>query len=856
MSGDDVPALDSRSLVHASGYAREVLRRWRLEPGWLDGEESADDPELAIEARLRRLRQLEGLRIQWREIRGEHDVEETGRLLSGLAETCIERALERAEATVAERHGHLVDESGRRCRLAVLALGKLGGNELNFNSDVDLVFCHEASGQSDGRRPLGPRDWFGRVVRELTRILEEITRDGRVWVVDTRLRPFGQSGAMVWSLSAMEQYFLNEGRTWERYAWLKARDVAGDRALGRGLLERIGPFVFRRYLDYGLFESLRSLHGDIERRSQREDLQADIKRGPGGIRELEFLVQSLQLLRGGREPSLRVTGFLPALRAARDAGLVEADEAAEVDTNYRYLRALENRIQLATGRQTHEMPDDDEVAARLALLTGHGNAGGLDDETRAVRRAVRERFRLRFDEPGDGESSVSALWPPTDDLGAELERAGFRRPEDAAAALVRLHERLSRRPSSAEARQRLDRLMPDLLDEVLEHRPPDVGFTDLLALIETVARRSAYLALLRERPATLARCVRVFRASERVARWITASPQLLDDLLAPDRNPDLPRLPTMQPGDVEHNLNSLARFRQAGFVRTALGQLDGSLDRAEARERLTRLAEQVLEQIAEMHLPDDTTTAIIGYGNLGAGELHYTSDLDLVFLHDGDDAPLRAVQRLINAMQLPLQGGKLYAIDTRLRPNGNAGMLVSSLDSFADYQHRHAWTWEHQALIRARCVSGTDAVAERFERIRRDVLRRGRDEEDVRQALFDMRRRQLAERSESPAKRLLGDIQFIAEFGVLISARQHPDLLNDRATIAQLAALSDCGWLDGRTARSLTGIFNEAAGLRDRRFLERDCDEALPDSARTEVAEAWKRRFGAAPEHGSKGGVR
>lgn len=837
--------LDPAGFVDCSRYAQEVLRRWRLEPDWLDGDAStvdpSDDPDLAVPSRLRRLRQLEGLRIQWHEFCGRQDVEQTGRELSALAERCLELALQESERRVAERHGQLRDEHGEVQRLAVLGLGKLGGDELNFNSDVDLVYCHAAAGESDGARRLGPPEYFGRVLRELSALMEQVTAEGRVWVVDTRLRPFGQAGAMVWSIGAMEQYFINEGRAWERYAWLKARPVAGDRALGDRLLDRIRPFLFRRYLDYGLFDSLRHLHADIDRRSRRDDLSTDIKRGPGGIRELEFLIQSLQLLRGGRESALRRPGFLPALRAARRARLLDADEARQIDEAYRFLRTLENRLQLATGRQTHELPSDDATQRDLAALMQAADWPDLATEIATRRQAVRTLFRLRFEAQPE-RAAGQDLWPPGEDLVTRLAEFGFVDPDRAAHGLQGLAARLGRRPLSAEGRRRLDRLMPELLDQVQCHTPPDLGLDELLALIETIAQRSAYLALLHERPQTLDRCVRVFRRSARVAGWITASPQLLDDLLAPDAELALPLPPEMQAEDVESSLNALARHRQAGFLRTAVAQLDGSIDRPGARALLTELAEQIIERMAELFL-GDATPAVIGYGNLGAAELHYSSDLDLVFLHDSGEAPLRPVQRMINAMQLPLAGGKLYEVDTRLRPNGNAGLLVSTLDSFADYQRRQAWTWEHQALIRARFVLGPDALRTRFDALRAEVLTRPRDPVEVRATLADMRRRQLEQRRESEPKRILGDIQFIAELGLLIEAHRTAALIDARGTLAQLKALADCEWLDRDSAEWLQETFAQAAELRDRRFLERDCDERLAEADRARVGEVWQRVF-------------
>ena len=830
----DLPAVE---FVECCRYAQEVLRRWRLGPDWLERSEPADDEGLDPGERVRRLRQLGALRILHDEVRGEHDVETTGRALSALAADCLSIALAEADRETARR-GESPDDAPR---LGVLALGKLGGDELNFNSDIDLVYVCRAPADEDARS--AQRERLTRAARTLARLLEAVTARGRAWVVDTRLRPFGQSGALVWSLEAMEQYFLNEGRAWERYAWLKARPVAGDTEAGAELLDRLEPFVYRRYLDYGLFDALRTLHQEIDRKSRREDLGDDIKRGPGGIRELEFLVQSLQLLRGGREPDLRTTGFLPALRAARSLRIIDETEAGEIDADYRFLRALENRLQAVTGRQTHELPGGED-RERLAVLMGRSGWSALKSDIDEVRARVRDRFHSRFAQPDDAPAPASRVWPPPENLESEFRDLGFDDPAAAAEQLERLDRRLARRPLSAEGRRRLDRLMPRLFDEVLEHVPPDPGLEDLLKLIETIARRSAYLALLHERPRTLERTVRVFRASDRVAAWIIASPQLLDDLLDPINGFDLPTPPAVRPDETEESMHALARFRQAGFVRTALGQLDGALDRAGARLQLTALAEQVLAGAARLAGAEDPSLVIVGYGNLGAGELHYTSDLDLVFLHDGEDAPLRPVQRLINLMQLPMAGGRLYEVDTRLRPNGNAGMLVSALGAFAGYQRDQAWTWEHQALIRARCLSGGESLESRFETVRREVLCRSRDEAETVEAVRDMRRRQREQRAETAEKSVLVDIQFLAELGVLVLAHRHPELVEHRSTVDLVPALARHGWFDDDEAEGLLDVHRDAAALRDRLFLERNCEAALDDRAVERVRTAWQRRFG------------
>ena len=843
MPGFLPPTFSAEDFVQHCAYAAEAMRRWRLEAEWFETDQPTSDPHLPVEQSIRRERQLGALRILWCELHGAHDVEQTGLALSALATRCIEMALAEAERMISERFGVLKNDQDHSARLCVLALGKLGGNELNFNSDLDLVFVHDAHGQSDGRRALPADEYFKRVVIEMTRLLEASTACGRAWVVDTRLRPFGQAGALVWSLAAMERYFVDEGRAWERYAWLKARPVAGDIAIGAQLLQLLQPFVFRRYLDYGLFESLRELHTSIDRKSRQQGSAQDIKRGAGGIRELEFLIQSLQLLRGGRQPSLRVSGFLPALRAAKQLQLLESEKADQIGRDYNFLRALENRLQALTGRQTHTLPEDGHACQGLAFLMGRPDWPALQAEIDQVRLRVNQQFHASFDEPASSNAGNHSLWPP-EQLQTRLETLNFEQPVQAAQVIQQLADRLARRPQSAEARRRLDRLMPVLFDEILQHQPPDIGLADMLGLIETIARRSAYLALLYERPDTLKRMVRVFRRSERLARWITQNPHLLDDLLDPITGFYLPGLTTIHPEDLEGGLNTLARFRQAGFVRTALGQLDGSLDRKTARLQLTRLAEKVVQTVADLtQVKAETLPAIIGYGNLGAESLHYSSDLDLVFLHQDDQPPLRSVQRLISAMQLPLIGGHLYEIDTRLRPNGSSGMLVSTINGFAQYQQKRAWLWEHQALIRARCIFGDTAMKLRFEQIRSGALCRPRDPAETRKTLLEMRQRQRDSRREPPEKSLLTDIQFIAELGVLLHAADDPELATLRATDAQLSRLSQIGWLNERQSGQLLEIQTEANRLRDAYYLERDF-EASPTQANVESCnEIWKQAF-------------
>ncbi len=826
---------------------RFVAEAWRRFPDAPPPDQAVDEPAIenvleAPEPCLRRYRQLQSVHILWQDLTGAFDIAETGRAVSALARSCLELALRAAEEKVRASCGDLLDADDRPLRLAVLGLGKLGGDELNFNSDIDLVFAYRGEADSTGLRKLPAARYHQMVARELIRLLDPMTEHGRVWIVDTRLRPFGDAGGLVWSVGAMEQYFLNEGRTWERYAWLKARPVAGDHAVGEHLLKALQPFIFRRYLDYGIFDSLRELHERIDADS-RASGRTDIKRGAGGIRAAEFLIQSQQILRGGRDRLLRVTGFLPALEACAALGLLDAEAAGGLQQAYSYLRIVENRLQAMTGRQGHHLPDAGEQLDCLAGLLGLPDRGALSDEVEHYRRIIEARFADRFRPPEQHSTSGADLWPPRPDLAERLQQIGYEDAEQAAEALVSLERRLSRRPLSAEGQRRLERLIPPLLEQTVKQ--PEAGhlLPEILQLIDQISRRSAYLSLLHERPETLARLIRIFSASARVSTWITRAPQLLDDLLDPIHGLDLPALPAADPDEPEDSLNALGHWRQAGFLRTALAELDGRISAVEAAERLSLIAETIIDQVLGLIGSAEDRIAVIGYGNLGARLLHYESDLDLVFLHDQDPAPLRPAQRLISLMQMPLPGGRLFEIDTRLRPNGRAGLLVSRIDTFADYQKQQAWTWEHQALIRARWVAGEDGLQSHFEQVRKAVLCRPRASEEVCRDLAQMRSRQRRERKESPIKALLTDIQYIAEAGVLCHAAEHQDLIESRRIDAQLALLADTGWLTPSTAEQLSSAWSALIGQRHLHWLERQSREDNLDGVEPVVAEIWQKIF-------------
>lgn len=765
---------------------------------------SGDDPDAWMRA-LRRYRAGQSIHTLWLDLTGQIDIHGVGQRLSQTARDVLDLALASSEQHMARQHGSLIGVDGEPLNLSVLGMGKLGGNELNFNSDIDVVLAYRCNGKATGRRQLEAAQYLTQLAQSLIHQLDAVTAQGRVWVVDTRLRPFGASGALVWSVPAMEAYFLGEGRAWERYAWLKATHAAGDAHTSEVLLEALRPFIFRRYLDYGIFESLRALHEKIDGQSQLKGQDRDIKRGPGGIRALEFLVQSLQLLEGGRDPSLQVSGFGRALSALTEAGHIDPHTGEAMREAYGFLRTLENRLQAMTGRQTHELPKQPVEMARLADLMGFDHTQALIEALDHHRHWVRSEFSDRFLDRSVTKSTSPLIWPPQPDLAAQLETELTRRDERAVArdmtgaladqladALHALEKRLARRPLSGEGRARLERLMPMLMDVLIQSPDPTQGLSDVMALIEHIAQRSAYLALLYEKPEICDRVVWAFKASERIAQWVINSPQLLDDLIDPAHQDTMPSHPEIDPSDPELGLNALGRWRQACFLRVALAEVSRQLTPAQASLALTDVAETCIQVILKS-LQSEAPLAVIAYGNCGAGTMHYGSDLDCVFLHDTHSTSsdmARIAQRLISLMQLPLPGGRLFEIDTRLRPNGRAGLLVSEMGQFGRYQEDKAWLWEHQALIRARWVAGDPNLQEPFEAIRHQVLTRSREKQSTAKALQDMRQKQLHERAETPIKQRLTDLQFVTEFGVLTQAHDHPDLVSLRSTEQQIDALS------------------------------------------------------------------
>jgi [glutamine synthetase] adenylyltransferase / [glutamine synthetase]-adenylyl-L-tyrosine phosphorylase len=858
-----------RRTLAASDFAFDVWSQQPrlLAPAGLERLRAAGDAGTRIEAlklpedepgtlaALRRFRHAEALRLVFRDVNGLDDLPETLSATSVLYEALLAVSLAWSARALAARYGHARDAGGALQQLVVVGFGKLGGAELNFSSDIDLVLAYPQGGHSDGARSLDNSEYFVRLGHQLVRLLNEPTVDGICARVDLRLRPFGHAGRLALSFAAMEQYYQSEGRDWERYAWIKARPVAGDRHAGKQLQDLLRPFVYRKYLDYTAFAGLREMKALIDAEVARKDLADNLKLGPGGIREIEFIVQLTQLIRGGREPSLRVRGLLPALTACEARGHIGAARAKALRAAYVCLRRVENRVQMLRDAQTHDMPADALSRERIALGLGHAGWPELEAELAHHRAVVSEEFANVLMPDGGRAASVpvadAVLWQKvcagTTEV-ATLEASGFVPGQEVLEALQKLPQAAAVRAMSPRTREQLDRLMPQLIAAARGSRAPVACLLRLCRLVQAVARRSSYLSLLEEQPAARLRLVRLFAESAFLAERVIAHPLLLDDVLDPridqlplkraDISGEISRvLGTLDEREAEAELERINEYKASIAFRLGLAFNDGRADAVATARRLGALAESVVlavtalaeRELAAQHgrLPGDGSgLAVLGYGSLGGEELGFASDLDLVFIYDGKRAhamsdgarPIegvrwyqRLVQRVMHWLTVLTRAGRLYEVDTRLRPDGSKGLLVSSLDAFAAYQKSRAWTWEHQALLRARPVAGDAALNEQFADVRREVLAVPRDRGTVLAEVGRMRQRWRTERDRSDAAQLdlkqgqgaLLDIEFALQGLVLAGAATCPALLGSTSNASLIEACRDAGLLDAEQARTL-----------------------------------------------------
>lgn len=876
-------------------------------------EDCAQEDELA--RRLRRFRNRQQLRIIWRDANRLADLGETCRDLSDLADACIDLAYHWLYPRHCEQFGTPMGRrSGRPQHLVILGMGKLGAHELNLSSDIDLIFGFPEAGETEGaRRSLDNQEFFNRLGQRLIKALDAITVDGFVFRVDMRLRPYGSVGALTLSFAALEQYYQDQGRDWERYAMIKARVVGGDQQAGAYLLKQLQPFVYRRYLDFSAIEALRGMKQLIQQEVRRKDMSENIKLGSGGIREVEFIAQAFQLIHGGRDLSLQQRPLLPVLAVLEGQGYLPAAVVTELRDGYRFLRYVEHALQAIADKQTQMLPDNAGERARVAFVMGFDSWDAFMERLAFWRERIEWHFRQVIADPDADEDELVVggewlpLWQGDMEEGTgvrQLADSGFADPEHAWRLLQGLRNGPQVRAMQRLGRERLDAFMPRLLAEVAEQEHPDQVLERVVPLVAAVARRSAYLVLLSENPGALTRLLQLCGASPLVAEQIARFPLLLDELLnegrlySPPKAPELAaelreRLMRIPEDDLEQQMEALRHFKLAHSLRVIASEFAGTLPLMKVSDYLTWLAEAILEQVlalawrhtvARYGTPRradgeycDPDFIIVGYGKVGGIELGHGSDLDLVFIHDGDphaetDGPkpidgtqffTRLGQRIIHLLTTQTTSGQLYEVDMRLRPSGDAGLLVCSLTAFERYQLQEAWTWEHQALVRARVLVGSARVAERFEQVRARVLERPRDLAALRAEVSEMRARMrdnLGTRATDagrganafdPAQPFdlkqdaggIVDIEFMVQYAALAWSHQHPELLRYTDNIRILDGLGAANLLPEVDVQLLQEAYKAYRAAAHRLALQKQPGKVpgdqFPDSRRL-VQRIWK----------------
>ncbi len=848
-------------------------------------------------AKLRRVRQVEMARIAWRDLSGWADLETNLVDLSVLAESSVHAALDFAVVALEPRYGRPVDEMGNDLPLLVLGMGKLGGHELNYSSDIDLVLLHPDGAEAIGLNDIDTEGYFRKLAQLVIKLLDQVTEDGFVFRVDTRLRPFGSSGPLTVGISALETYLVRHGRDWERYAYLKARLLTGEEYANEIFDQILTPFVYRRYLDYGVFDALRQMKAAITQEVARKDMAENIKLGPGGIREIEFIVQAAQLVRGGRDPELQERTLLAVLpRLVHNRQLTKPAATGLADA-YRFLRALENRLQAMNDRQLHDLPDDAVMQECLAYAMSEPSWAALFERLATHRRFVEAQFaKVALDEhePSGapvGEIGLARSWQGAwegCDFDSFLTNAELPEAEDIATILKALRTGPLYQRMDETSRQRLSAVLSRILPMLREHARPANTLQRVLPVLQAIGRRSAYLALLNENPTALEQLLALARQSEFLIHQVASYPLLLDELLdarifeTPPTREELEGALERNPGlgsetDVESLLEVIRQFQRAAVFRIAVADRFGRLPLMKVSDRLTDTAEIVLEfalkaawaELVDKHgrpmcgEPANLTEAgfaIIGYGKLGGLELGYGSDLDLVFVHGSHGAhqetngepPLdnarffaRLAQRLIHFLSIQTSSGRLYEVDTRLRPSGQSGLMVTSMEAFKRYQRKQAWVWEHQALLRSRSVAGSEQIRQAFEKDRRAVLTGYVNRADLKKEVLRMRERMRTELSRSNAGQFdlkqdrggLADIEFLVDYWVLSHAAETPELVEFPDNVRQLEALELAGLVSAERCQQLTAIY---LGLRQRSHeVALDATDRVVDTSEFVAERRW-----------------
>ena len=834
---------------------------------WLNERLASVFDELALMKVLRLFRRYILVRLEWSQLTQTSNDEQILLQLTQLAEVIIITARDWLYELSCKEWGTPCNLQGQAQPLLILGMGKLGGGELNFSSDIDLIFTYPEHGQTQGgRRELDNAVFFTRLGQRLIKTLDQITEDGFVYRVDMRLRPLGDGGPLVLSFSAMEDYYQEQGRDWERYAMVKAK-ILGDQQepYTKELYQMLKPFVYRRYIDFSVLQSLRNMKSMIEREVRRRGLTNNIKLGAGGIREIEFIVQVFQLIRGGRVVGLQTRSLLTALQVIEQESLLSVNEVDILRENYLFLRRCENLLQAIHDEQTQALPDDELDRIRIATSMNFNDWYEFEFDLAKRMQFNRQVFNQLIGE--DTSESVSNskqyneqfddLWVPDlqlSDVTSVLTSYSHDDAEKLYQMLCQFRDDIGKRTIGVRGREILDQLMPRLLELVCTDKNTLVLLSRILHLLVNIVSRTTYLELLLEYPTALKQLIRLCSASPMISEQLAHYPILLDELIdinslyqtvSPNeyKSELYQYLLRIEVDDEEQQLEALRQFKQMQLLHIAAADVEQVLNTMKVSDHLTYVAESLIDFVVQIawnqmvarygkptHLTDNQKgLVIIAYGKLGGWELGYGSDLDLVFLHDcpvdsmtnGDKQIdsrqfyLRLVQRIIHLFNVRTSFGILYEVDVRLRPQGDAGLLACSLNAFYDYQMHEAWTWEHQALVRARAVYGEIELIKRFNQIRHDVLCKPREEKGLKTEVREMREKMRTHLGTTEQHRFnlkideggIGDIEFLSQYLVLNYAHQYPKMTtwSDNVRILELAANYQI--MDSQEAEQLTRAY-------------------------------------------------
>jgi glutamate-ammonia-ligase adenylyltransferase len=845
--------------------------------------------EIELAQAVRRLRKQVMVKLILRDLNELADLNEVMQTMTALAEICLQHAQASLMQTLQLQYGSPIGESsGEPQELLIVGMGKLGGVELNVSSDIDLIFIFPEDGQTNGAQCLSNHEFFTRLGRRLITMINELTADGYVFRVDMRLRPYGDSGSLVSSFAALEEYLVSQGREWERYAWIKARIVSPQQnPQSAVLMQLVQPFVFRKYLDFGAIDSMRKLHAQVRQEVQRRDRLNNIKLGPGGIREIEFTAQVFQLIRGGQDARLRALPTRHILQVLAANGQLGTQVAADLDLAYVFLRNLEHRLQYLDDQQTQELPEKMEDQQIIATAMGYADHSSLLKELNHHRALVTLQFEQIFGGQGESKSKeLSAehpnnthLWREevtADELSSHLKILGYRAAPDSAQRLLQLRDSSRYRQLPELSKQRLDKLIPQFITLSAQHDDPDSTLSRLLTLLESISRRASYLAFLAEYPQSLQRLTALVTASSWASDYLTQHPALLDELLDAREMYQPPNWSQIDINlqariddcalDAERQLDVLHLAQQEQTFQLLAMDLQGLLPLEKLSDHLSDLANLLLRHVLRLSWAsarkkhcDAPRFAIIAYGKLGGRELGYASDLDLIFLYD-DDHPdaqenyARLAQRINTMLSSYTSSGRLYETDLRLRPNGASGLLVSSIAAFSEYQQKDAWVWEHQALTRARFSAGDAQVGAAFEQIRQRVLCQKRDLASLRKEILEMRQKM---HDGHPNNNLFDikhdsggmvDIEFIVQYLVLAYAHQYPQLTANSGNLALLKLAGELGLIPYDLADQARTLYRTLRQTQHRMRLNNQtpCRVAHGEVETSSSIALWRRLFGSA----------